>query len=201
MNIFLIGLPHSGSSVVSQSLTQDGSRYLVDTAPWIRDAFRKRREGELIQQYQDEYLAYLTKRLNINPNYVSERVTDIMTRNDDKVSFVIEGLLNPKDFVQLFDYRDDVVVFLNRTDNDIDPGDQENIAISCMRDYCFYMAAHNFLPRTRWLEYNFKMAGEDSDFVKALGSKNSVFIVKSLSRVVSHLHETLKALEEVSSAK
>jgi hypothetical protein len=193
MNIFLIGLPKSGSEKIAEALTQDGSRRLIDASSWVKDTFREQKVGEHIEQYQDEYNAYLTKRLLVNPYFIMDNVYDIMkSYESDNKPFVINGLSSPKDFTHLFDYRTDVVVFLNRTDNDADVRDHENIAISCMRDYCFYLAAHNLIPKSRWLEYNFKISGEESEFVKTLGSKNSVFIVKSLSRVITHLQETLK---------
>jgi hypothetical protein len=58
------------------------------------------------------------------------------------------------------------------------------------------MSAAGVLNKDRWLEYNFKIPGEDSDFVKAMGAQNSVFIVKSINKVISHL---IERLEKVSS--
>jgi hypothetical protein len=87
-----------------------------------------------------------------------------------------------------------MVVFLNRTDNAEEFKDSESIAVSVMRDYCFWMSAASLLPKDRWLEYNFKIPGDDSDFIKKLGSKNSVFLAKSLTKAISHLKESLKDL-------
>jgi hypothetical protein len=106
--------------------------------------------------------------------------------------YIIDGILSPKDFTALFDYREDIVVFLNRTDNLHEYRDHENIGTSVIRDYCFWMSAAGVLIKDRWLEYNFKIPGENSDFVKAMGAQNSVFIVKSIERVISHLTERLQ---------
>lgn len=45
---------------------------------------------------------------------------------------------------------------------------------------------------SKWIEYNFKMSGEENDFVKELGSKNKVFIIRSLTKVIPHFIEEIK---------
>jgi hypothetical protein len=199
MNIFLLGLPNCGGDEVAEALTQDGSRWLVDTSDWHKDTFREQQSGEHIEQFNDEFQAHITQLLNTYPLSFIERVQryikDFDKRSVVPKPVVINGLISPKDFTHLFDYRTDVVIFLNRTDNEADGRDHESIAISCMRDYCFYLAAHNLLPKSRWLEYNFKMLGEEPELVKPLGSKNSVFIVKPFKRVLSHLQEILQTVQ------
>jgi hypothetical protein len=116
----------------------------------------------------------------------------MMKVSGEGANFVIDGIISPKDFSALFDYREDTIVFLNRTDNDHEYRDHENIGISVIRDYCFWMSSAGVVNKTKWLEYNFKIPGEDSDFVKAMGAQNSVFIVKSIKKVISHLIERLK---------
>lgn len=196
MNIFLIGLPKSGRTTMAKAITESGTHKYIDAASWVKATFRERQPKEPLQQYLDEYYSYLAKRLNANPYFVMDNVYDLMkSYEEEKLPFIVDGLFSPKDFVHLFDYRADVVVFLNRTDNEGEHHrDQDAIGVSCIRDYCFYLASANLLPRNRWLEYNFKIPGEDTDFVKQLGSKNSVFIVKCLRRAISHLQETIKIL-------
>lgn len=197
MNIFLIGLPQNGSEKVAEALTKDESHYLIDASYWWKSQFRDREENEHIQQYQDEYNVFLTQSLKENPLFVLNKIQSIMKDNESlNKPFVINGTSNPKDFTHLFDYRTDMVVFLNRIDNGVDARDHENIAISCIRDYCFYLAAHGLLNKERWIEYNYKMPGEEFEFVKSLGSKNSVFIARSLDRAITHLQDIIKNMSE-----
>lgn len=101
---------------------------------------------------------------------------------------IIDGLSSPKDFVSLFDHNKDVVIFLNRTDNTSYFKEIENVAISVIKDYCYWLAACGDLAKDRWLEYNFKMIGQLNILpVKKLSDKNTVFIAKSVTAVISHL--------------
>jgi len=61
-----------------------------------------------------------------------------------------------------------------------------------MRDYCFWMSAAGLISRDRWLEYNFKIPGDDSDFIKKLGSKNTVYLARSINKAIAHLRESLR---------
>jgi adenylate kinase family enzyme len=193
MKIFIVGLPQSGRTTVAKSLAQEEGRKYIDASSWLRCTFREPNPGEHPQQYQDEYYQYLTQRMKVNPDFVVNNIQDMIKvhNKDGKFNFVIDGISSPRDLVTLFNYNTDYVIFLNRTDNNSEHKDQENIGVSVMRDYCFWMSSAGLLPKERWLEYNFKIPGEDSDFVKTLGSKNSVFIVKSIERVISHLKEKL----------
>lgn len=193
MKIFIIGLPKSGRTTVAKALVEALGYEYIDATGWVRSTFRDRKEGEHPNQYEDEYQSYLTKRMNVNPWFVSDHVYEMMkVSGKDDANFVIDGIASPKDFTALFDYREDIVVFLNRTDNDHEYRDHENIGTSVIRDYCFWMSSAGIVNRSRWLEYNFKIPGDDSDYVKAMGAQNSVFIVKSIKKVISHLTERLK---------
>lgn len=192
MKIFVVGLPRSGRSTVAKALVEaHGYRY-IDAMSWIRSNFRALETGEHPHQYEDAYQLHLAQlRLN-DPWFVADYILEeIHSRTD---IFVIDGLTSPKDFVDLFDYQKDVVVFLNRTDNEHEYRDHENIGVSVIRDYCFWMSAAGLLNKERWLEYNFKIPGESADHVKVMGAQNSVFIVKSIVRVVSHLTEKIKEI-------
>jgi hypothetical protein len=133
----------------------------------------------------------------VNPWFVSGHVYEMMkVSGKEDTIFVVDGIISPKDFGTLFDYRQDIVVFLNRTDNEHEYRDHENIGVSVIRDYCFWMSAAGVLSKDRWVEYNFKIPGEDSDFAKAMGAQNSVFIVKSIKKVISHLTERLQGISQ-----
>lgn len=192
MNIFIIGLPNSGRTTMAKALLDENTAY-VDASLWVKHTFRERKENEPISTYQDEFFNYLSNRLKINPdlyyNNVIDAVKSIQTESFDNI--IIDGINSPHDLVKLFNYNEDYIVFMNRTDNDTEFKDHENIGVSVIRDYCYWMSSINLLPKSRWIEYNFKLMGDDSDQVKILGSKNSVFIVKTLKRAISHFKETI----------
>jgi adenylate kinase family enzyme len=198
MKIFIIGLPKSGRTTVAQALSEGPRRQYIDATGWIRSTFREPQEGEHLQQFEDEYHRYLSMRMMVNPFFVTDHVRDMIEVSQSKTvkTFVIDGVFAPKDFTSLFDYREDMVIFLNRTDNETDVKDHENIGVSVMRDYCFWMSSAGLLPKERWLEYNFRIPGEDSEFIKELGSKNSVFLIKSLSRVIAHIKDKVSSFAD-----
>lgn len=191
MKIFVVGLPKSCRTSVSKAIAEAYGFGYIDAMSWVRSTFRNQKEDEHPQQYEDDYQQYLTKRMLVNPNFVINHVSDMMQIHQHH-NFVIDGVASPQDFANLFDFRQDIVVFLNRTDNESDHRDHESIGVSVIRDYCFWMSAAGVLPKERWLEYNFKVPGDDSDYVKQMGAQNSVFIVRSLNKVISHLSERIK---------
>jgi hypothetical protein len=193
MKIFIIGLPRSGRTTVSKELVSAHGWEYIDAMSWIRSTFRSQHEGEHHEQYEDEYHHYLAKKLTAHPNMVIDHVQKMMDTNNGDV-FVIDGIVSPKDFAALFDFGHDIVVFLNRTDNEYHFRDHENIGVSVIRDYCFWMSSIALLDRRRWLEYNFRVDGNEPDFVKEMGARNTVLIVKPASRVISHAIDKLKGL-------
>jgi hypothetical protein len=195
MKIFIVGLPQSCRTTVAKSIAGDLNINYIDAMSWVRSTFRGIKEGEHPHQYEDDFQQYLTKRLLVNPWFITDHVCDMMkvigaSDND----FVIDGVASPRDFTYLFDYEKDIIVFLNRTDNDNEYRDHENIGTSVIRDYCFWMSAAGVLSKQRWMEYNFRVPGEPNDNVKAMGAQNSVFIVKSIDRVKSHLKEKIQEI-------
>lgn len=192
MKIFILGYPESGYHDVAQSICQDIKYCYVDGLNWVRQTFRSIRDDEHIEQYYDAYHQYFTDRLIEDSNLCLRNIKDTIACNVSE-HYVISGIASPRDFATLFDYTQDYVVFLNRTDNeDAQIKDYEKIGVSVIRDYCFWMSSANLLPKERWLEFNFKMWGTDKERFKKMGSKNSVFIVGSLEKVILHLQETLE---------
>lgn len=192
MKIFIIGLPQSGRTTIAKAVAEHFKARHIDAMSWVRSTFRSRKHDEHIQRYEDEYDHFLSIRRTVNPWFITSHVYDLLKSHIDDKIFVIDGIASPRDFAELFDYRQDVVVFVNRTDGSTEFKDHENIGVSVIRDYCFWMSSAGLLAKDRWLEYNFKIPGEDADFVKELGSKNTVFIIKSINKAISHLLERLK---------
>lgn len=197
MKIFIVGMPFSGRTTVAKALCQAEGYQYIDGSSWLKATFRERAEGEHIQQYQDEYHQYLSNRIKLNPYLSIDNVLDTIQSLPKSDRIVIDGISNPKDFIHLFDINEDIIVFLNRVDNAEEFKDSESIAVSVIRDYCFWMSSAGLLEKDRWLEYNFRIPGEGSDFVKKLGSKNNVFIAKSIDRVISHLKEQVVQIKDI----
>lgn len=195
MKIFIVGLPGSGRTTVAKAIVEAHGYQYIDAMSWVRSTFRGIQKGEHPHQYEDEYQMYLTKRSNVNPWFVTDYIYEMMkvSGKEDAV-FVIDGITSPKDFTTMFDFRQDIIVFLNRTDNNGEFRDHENIGTSVIRDYCFWMSAAGLITKQRWLEYNFRIPGEDSDHVKQMGAQNSVFIIKSIKRVIAHLTDKVKEI-------
>jgi hypothetical protein len=191
MKVFILGLPESGRSTVATALCQDSQCCYVDGSHWVKQTYRSKRDNEHIEQYHDAYHQYFVNRLMSDPDMCIRNIEDTILSVQSNF-YVIDGLASPRDFATLFDYTQDFVVFLNRTDNeDVRSQDYEKIGVSVMRDYCFWMSSARLLPRNRWHEYNFKIVGGPVDRFKAMGSKNSVFVVSSIDKVITHLQETL----------
>lgn len=192
MKIFIIGLPQSGRTTVARAIEKQYNARYIDTMSWVKATFRERKPGEHIQRYEDEFDHFLSIRRMINPWFITSHVFELLKSHESDKLFVIDGVASPRDFAELFDYRQDVVVFLNRTDGPAEFKDHENVGVSVIRDFCLWMSSAGLLAKNRWLEYNFKIPGEESDFVKTLGAKNSVFIVRSINKAISHLLVSLK---------
>lgn len=195
MKVFIVGMPASGRTTVAKALCQDKRYRYVDGSSWVKSTFRPQKEGEHPQQYHDEYHTWFVSRLKHNPDLCLHPMTDAMTFYEaiggEEYDYIVDSIVGPRDFVNMFDYNEDVVVFLDCINNTTEYKDYENIGVSVIRDYCFWLSAASLLPKDRWLEYKFQIPGEDSSYVKVLGSKNSVFIVKSLEKAISHLKEIL----------
>jgi adenylate kinase family enzyme len=195
MKVFIIGMPESGRTTVARAICQSTQFVYVDASSWMKNSFRPQRDGEHPEQYHDAYHHWVMNRVKENKNLIIDHVAGTMSGYEgaDKLNWVIDGVSSPHDFPALFDHNKDFVVFLNRTDNqEIKIKDYETIGTSVIRDYCFWLSAGGILSRDRWHEYNFKMVGGVVEKFKAMGSKNSVFIVGSLDKVIEHLKEVIQ---------
>jgi len=188
MKIFVIGMPQSGRTTVAQALANNKNYALIEAVSWMKQYFRPKLECENSYQYQEELHSWLLNQIITNP----QTITDFVNRHlSNQTVSVIDGLFSPKDFTQLFDYNQDFVIFLNRINNEAECKDYENIGISVIRDYCFWLSSASLLNRERWVEFNFAIPGEFSDQVRTLGDKNTIYLVKNIQKVIQILDELI----------
>lgn len=193
--LFIIGLPNSGRTTIAKSICNKFKHYhYISYNNWVKSLFRDIDNNEHIQKYQEAFNDFKVNLFKSNPAICIDVIRDLIDSNksNNDNTYVIDGVFSPKDFAVLFDFNKDTVVFLNRTDNEADSPDVDNIGISVMRDYCFWMSSAGFLNKERWIEYNYKFSHDDNDYIKSLGSKNSVYLVKSVNKVISHLTSILE---------
>ena len=191
MKVFILGFPKSGKTTIAKHISSLDEFVYIDASSWIKLTFRNKFQDEKDESYHEQYHHFLAARTKAAPLFCVNNVLDII-KTTGKHKFIIDGIFSPKDLVHLFDVNEDIIVFLNRTDNDESFKDSDNIAVSVMRDYCYWLSSAGLLEKKRWIEYNFKIPGEKSDIIKELGSKNTVFIAKSIDKVMSHLKELIK---------
>lgn len=188
MKVFIMGLPGSGKTTVSKSICENLGAVHLDPASWMKYIFRNQDKKETNQEYIDLYFEDLNKKLINDVDLVSRLITDIIKAhpavNDNPI--VIDGLSSPRDFIQLFDYSKDLVVFLNRIDNEAEYRNVQNISISVMKDYCLWLASSNLLNKEKWIEVNFQM-DDDKDYIKCLSRKNTLIMVRNIKSVIATL--------------
>ncbi len=198
MNIFIIGLPGSGRTTLAKRVVSEGFIY-IDASDWLKNSFRAKLPEEHEHQYQDALHAYITKNLYSAGEYtITQHVLgkqERMKKSEGLQStFVIDGVFLPQDFSNLFNPKKDMVIFLNCTNNTTEYKDYQTVGVSVIRDCCFCLSAAGLLSGERWLEYNFCIPGTESDAVKKLSHKNTVFITKSLDKTISHVIEYISLL-------
>ncbi len=190
MRIFLIGLSKSGRTTISKSLAEQEGNYYISAMDWLRSTFRSPQPGEDHLDYERNFTDYLCERIKLNPYLISDNIQEVIRSCPNK-RFIIDGLSNPQNFIKLFDYNQDIIIVLNRIDNEVDSTDQDNIAINVIRDYCYWLSSMNLLPKDRWIEYNFRINADGEGPIKKMGSRNIVYIVKSIKGVISHLKQLI----------
>lgn len=196
MKVFILGLNKSGRTTVAKALAEESSFYYVSAIDWLKTTFRQPYKQESLNEFQADFLKYTINRVKLNPSIISDNIKDIIHINNEKKIFIIDDILNPNDLVSLFDFKNDIIVFLNRIDNMTNAKDYEGISINVMRDYCLWLATVGLLDKEQWLEYNFKIPGEESEFTKTIGTKNTITITKCINRAIKDIKDRLCKLNQ-----
>ncbi len=108
----------------------------------------------------------------------------------DDGNYVVDGIDDPKDFITKFNPKTDYLVVLNRLDYQPDNGNYENISLSVVRDYCYWLMCRKKLNINNWLEFNIKSL-KDKDSVKKFSNRNTLFIVSNLNCVYEAINKLL----------
>ena len=193
MKIFILGLPKSGKTTISKSISEIkefNDSVTIDSMGWINSFCRPKQEKEHEDSYEELIQENFVKRITSNLDVTFDYSMSIMN-SQIKNTYIFDSVASPYDFIKMFDGRRDKVIFLNRVDDRINYRDYDNISLSAIKDYCFWLSATNLLPKTNWIEYNFKIPGSNREEVRMLGAKNSIFIVGSIEGVMKHLHNSL----------
>lgn len=194
MKIIIIGLPKSGRTTVAKALSHQPSSHCISGFEWIKGTFRNQGAIETNEDYEKELHLFVKDRLKIKPYLFVDNIYDVMDAShiEKYEKFIIDGLNSPRDFINLFDYNNDVIIFLNRTDTPDFIESYDQLAINVIRDYCLWLGTMDLLPKERWLEFNFSIPGDSqSDFSKKLGQKNTVIITKSIDKTIAMIKDLL----------
>lgn len=192
MKIFVLGLSNSKKTDFCKALYDECNLDInyIHMTDWVKSTFRAIKPNESEQDYELDFIKYLLFRLNINSNLLLNNALDILKVNEKNIS-IIEGFFSPKDFISLFDYKNDIVVFLNRVDNTKSFSPEEYLSFGIIKDYCYWLSLNNLLPKDKWIEYNFKIPGEIIDSPKILVNKNTICLARSLETAIVHFKNVL----------
>jgi len=185
MKIFILGLANSGRTTIAKALAEDGSHY-ISAMDWLRSTFRPSQSDEDNLDFERNFNDYLSERIKLHPYLIADNIQEII-KSCPNNKFIIDGVLNPQNFIKLFDYNQDIIIVLNRIDNVVDSTDQDNIAINVIRDYCYWLSSMNLLSKEKWIEYNFRMNVKSDSSIKKMGNRNIVYIIKSIDSVLTHV--------------
>jgi len=195
MKVFILGLSQCGKTTVAKALAESPDAFSITVSSWLKSNFRLRsvnEEQEDFEKARNEFLAIGLKR---DANLIADSVEITMSMHSDfnpKIKkFIIDGVTSPRDFTKLFNYNEDVAIFLNRVDNPSETTDHDGIGQNVIRDYCLWLSTMGLLPKERWTEYNYRMPGEESDFVKELSSRNVVTITKNINKAIEIMRSRL----------
>ena len=93
----------SGRTTIAKALVEEGYHY-INSSDWVKTTFRPQYPNEDNEQYNSEYQKFYFNRLKINPYLCIDNTLDVIEAIGKDNKFVIDGIENPKDFIQLFNF-------------------------------------------------------------------------------------------------
>ncbi len=191
MKIFVIGTNNSGKTKFCQEIVNKNPEFIYYSYnQLLKNSFGHRFKNEPADDFLKSFEKYSFNILFDNPKYLEYNYYNENLFNN----VVIDDIFSPTDFIKLFDYKNDIVVFLNRTDISEETlySEQETVFVNLCRDYCFWLATVEMLNKKNWQEYNFKMTAPNNGFLKVVGIKNTLNLTSNLEAAIDHFNEYLK---------
>lgn len=146
-NIFIVGATKTGKTAVAKQLADRHGLQLISGSEWVKKQF--------VGQDPENYLAEITEfsktKLIENPNACLDYLR--ASYSLDQGGFVIEGLRNPRDFLNLFRPNIDVIVLLWFEKNPIKPTGFESFGLGVIRSAIAWMKDYSGLTDDRILNY------------------------------------------------
>lgn len=199
MKVFILGLSQCGKTTVAKALAQSPDAFCISASAWLKSNFREQALKEDQEDFEKERNEFLSTALKRHSDLIIDSIETTMSMHSDfnpkLKKFIIDGITSPRDFMKLFDYNTDVAIFLNRVDNPSEINDHDGIGQNVIRDYCLWFSTMGLLPKDRWTEYNYRMPGEESEFVKELSSRNLVTITKNINKAIEIMRARLWKIE------
>lgn len=116
MKIFVIGQSNSGKTSFSKKLAEALGAVHIPISEWVRSRFPEFNDGVK----SDERVEIMTKfSINALKRDPAVAVNFLRHKHDLSKPCAIEGIRNPSDFMQLFDYTSDFVIFIENKNNHI----------------------------------------------------------------------------------
>jgi len=162
MNIFILGKSGVGKTPLAKHLAEVYHMNYVKASEYFRSTYHSKESdrNKFIQGITTYSQKELSNNYRVNIDYLSPLHNS-----------VIEGIRNPIDFSNLFDFNKDIAIFLN-TQNELLSTSFEN-GIYCIQSILKWSVSQNITPSDHVISYSF-----DSFY----GKENSLeYIIKELS--------------------
>lgn len=140
MKILVIGSSKSGKTPLAAQISRALGWPVIGASEWFRKVFPPQGDQDR-QAFTEAITAFTLETLREDPDL---NMRYLRSRHDLSRPCVIEGLRNPRDFIRLFDYRQDRVVFLRCAETDVRETEFEG-GIAVIRAYLRYLGSCGLL--------------------------------------------------------
>ncbi|MEE3717647.1 AAA family ATPase [Tumidithrix elongata RA019] len=144
MKFIVIGQSQSGKTTLAQHIAQTYGFQHISASDWVKQVWQLSVEDfasreDYIKAITEYSLEYLRKYPNACIDYIRDRL-------DYSDKTVIDGIRNPHDFVNLFDWRSDRCLYLNYQCNPI-PTNSFERGLSVIQTYLHLVARKSPAPK------------------------------------------------------
>jgi len=150
MNIFIIGSSGTGKTPIAKKISEALNMKTVKASEYFRIKFN---DAKIPFKNRDDFISKITKfsqqilkdDYNININYI---------KNQMSVSCVIEGIRNPIDFTNIFNFNNDIVIKLNYTKNNLKITEFED-GIDIIGRVCEWAIINKIMPSENMKDFTY----------------------------------------------